>query len=120
MEKRQINRVAFMTSAQLRQGDKCWDTQIFDLSLKGALIQYPTDFEGDLHEQFALEFRLEGVQMFIKPTGHIVHNNNHRLGFCIDNIDIDSVTQLKQLMGLNLGDEYLLERDMKAMSESAD
>lgn len=120
MEKRQFNRVTFMTSAQLRQGSLSWDTLIFDLSLKGALIQYPTDFEGDLHEQFCLEFRLEGVQLFIKPTGHIVHNDNHRLGFCIDSIDIDSVTQLKRLVALNLGDEELLSRDMQALTEYAE
>lgn len=120
MEKRQFNRITFMAQAQLRQGERSWDTQIFDLSLKGALIQYPTDFEGDLHEQFHLEFRLEGVQLFIKPTGHIAHNNNHRLGFCIDHIDIDSVTQLKRLVALNLGDEELLGRDIKALTECAE
>ena len=81
MDKRQFHRVSFATSAQLRQGEKSWDTQIADLSLKGALIEYPIDFEGDLDEQFQLEFRLEGVQAFIRPIGHIVHNNNHRLGF---------------------------------------
>lgn len=120
MEKRQFNRITFMTSAQLRQGDRSWDTKIVDLSLKGALIDYPMDFEGNLNEQFQLEFRLEGVQLFIKPVGHIVHNANHRLGFCIDHIDIDSVTQLKQLVAFNLGDEELLDRDMKALSECAD
>ena len=120
MEKRQFNRVTLIISAQLRQGDKCWDTQILDLSLKGALIDYPTDFEGDLNEQFQLEFRLEDSQLSINPIGHIAHNNNHRLGFCIDHIDIDSVTHLKQLVALNLGDQDLLDRDMKALSENLD
>ncbi len=120
MEKRQFNRVLFDTPAQLRQGNNIWDTKLVDLSIKGALIEYPMDFEGDLYEPFQLAFRLEGVQLFIQPTGHIVHNANHRLGFCIDQIDIDSVTELKRLVALNLGDEDLLNRDMEALSECVD
>jgi hypothetical protein len=48
---------------------------------------------------------------------HIVDN---KVGFKCEHIDIDSITQLRRLVELNLGNSSLLERDLLSLSDYQD
>lgn len=116
MEQRQFHRIPFQTEAKLVQNHKSWQTVIVDLSLHGALINYPTDFEGDLSEVFELMFHLSSVGKDISLIGKVVHNANDSLGFSIQQMDIDSATELRNLVSFNLGDETAIQQDLKALA----
>ena len=45
---------------------------------------------------------------------HVVGN---KVGFKCEHIDIDSISELRRLVELNLGSSALLERDLLALSE---
>ena len=47
---------------------------------------------------------------------HWVHHNNGYTGLRCDSIDLDSVTHLRRLIELQLGDPALLERDLAELS----
>lgn len=117
MEKRRFNRVIFTAPALLKQGGVQWQTNTFDVSLKGALIAYPDDFQADLEQDFELVIEMLGAKQHIVMHGHIVHNANHCLGFKVHNMDLDSMTELRRIVELNLGDEALLHRDLHALTE---
>jgi hypothetical protein len=52
-------------------------------------------------------------------VGHLVHHKDGHLGFRCDNIDLDSVTHLKRMVELNLGNEDVLERELGELLEAA-
>ncbi|MEP4891015.1 MAG: PilZ domain-containing protein [Aliiglaciecola sp.] len=115
MEKRQFNRVDFSAPAILFQQNHHWQTHIIDISLNGALIGYPDDFVGNLEHEFELNVEIEGTAQVITMFGEIVHNANHCLGFHIKCMDIDSISDLRRLVELNLGDISLLQRDLASL-----
>ncbi len=115
MEKRQFNRVDFSAPAILFQQNRHWQTNIIDISLNGALIGYPDESEGDLEQEFELNIEFEETNQIIKMFGEIVHCANHCLGFHIQCMDIDSISDLRRLVELNLGDASLLQRDITSL-----
>lgn len=115
MERRNFNRVVFSTHAEILINGKVWQTDILDLSLKGALLQVPDNFSPDPNAVCDLNFKLEGLANPICMQGKIRHANHQLLGFQCDLIDIDSVTELRHLIELNLSDESLLHRDIAGL-----
>ena len=115
MERRNFNRVVFSTQAELSTATNVWTTEILDLSLKGALLTTPVHFDHELNTAYTLNFQLEGLDRSITMQGQIRHANEQFLGFQCDSIDIDSVTELRRLIELNLSDETLLQLDLEAL-----
>ena len=118
MERRNFNRIVFSTQAELLTDGKIWQTDILDLSLKGALLETPDNFSLNPNAVYELNFKLEGLANPIRMQGKICHANQQLLGFQCDLIDIDSVTELRRLIELNLSDETLLHRDIAALLHS--
>jgi hypothetical protein len=44
--------------------------------------------------------------------GSIIHSETDQIGFRCDHIDLESISHLKRLVELNLGDEAALEREL--------
>ena len=53
------------------------------------------------------------VQMQVRLT----HDNHGQLGFVCEHIDLDSISHLRRLIELNLGDQEELERELGALLE---
>lgn len=111
-ERRHFVRVQFDTPAQLTSDHAVLSVQVLDLSLKGALVQssnpqikFPS---GALCQ---LTVPLSGGS-HIAMSVEVVHVEAGSLGLCCRNIDLDSVTHLRRLIELQLGDPALLERDL--------
>jgi hypothetical protein len=45
----------------------------------------------------------------------LVHDDHNQLGFHCSHIDVDSISHLRRLIELNLGDEAELERELAAL-----
>ena len=48
-------------------------------------------------------------------AGAIAHQDENILGLSCEKMDIDSVSHLKRLVELNLGDQDLLERELDSL-----
>ena len=116
MERRKFTRIIFSTPAELRQGESVWQTQLLDLSFKGALLCKPEKFLADLEQPFLLTFILEGMPNQIILQGHITHDEHGHLGLHCELMDIDSATQLRRLIELNVGSTELLNRELKNLN----
>ncbi len=114
-DNRHFHRIAHDAPAVVSLGDEVWKARTLDLSLKGCLLELgsaPTPAIGD---PCLIAIHLnEEIQ--IAMTATLVHRENGRAGFKCEHIDLDSVSTLRRLVELNLGDPELLDRDLEALA----
>ncbi|MBL0166678.1 MAG: PilZ domain-containing protein [Propionivibrio sp.] len=116
-ERRHHARIAFHAPARLVLGERTLDVVVLDLSLKGALIRLPASpplsagASGMLHVRLNESEPSEQISMQIR----VAHVQGPQAGLLCICIDIDSVTHLRRLLELNLGDPALLERELSAL-----
>lgn len=115
-EKRRFSRILFATSAHLYQGDNTWETKILDLCLNGALVDTPPNFT-PVDTPLSLVFRLPGSDIELTMEVGIIVNENAKLRLECLHIDIDSISHLKRMVELNLGDTELLYRELAIFIE---
>ena len=116
-DRRQHSRVAFQSPATLALAERPIDLVVLDLSLKGALVRLPPDAELALGEAGVLDIHLSeelGADR-IGMACRVVHLEDGRAGLLCLSIDLDSITHLRRLVELNLGDPQLLERELSAL-----
>ncbi len=89
---------------------------MLDLSLKGALLRLPAEAAAlPLGSPCLLKVRLSDTDSSIAMAGEIAHVEAGRAGLLCRSIDIESITHLRRLIEMNLGDAALLERDLQAL-----
>lgn len=118
-ERRQHSRIAFHAPAQLiLADDRQIDVLVIDLSLKGALIRLPDQTPVPPMQSNALgilHICLDETSTYIRMETKTAHINGQWIGLVCHNIDLESVTHLRHLVELNLGDPALLERELSAL-----
>jgi len=115
---RQHQRILFDAGASLLRGDNNWESSVIDISLKGALIRSPDNWNGDIGDKMQLQIHLNDAEtsnIYMHVT--VAHSENDHIGFHCDDIDIDSITHLRRLVELNLGDEELLSRELTHLND---
>ena len=116
-ERRQHTRIAFQSPARLVLADRIVDVIVLDLSLKGALIKLPEDVLLAYNEVGVLHIHLNDnvISDQIGMESRVAHVEHRHAGLLCLAIDLDSVTHLRRLVELNLGDPQLLERELSAL-----
>jgi len=117
-ERRQHARIAFHCPAQLVFAAGKVDVVVIDISLKGALIRLPADVALQDGAICRLHVRLDETREKdeqISMETRVTHVEGGNAGLLCLVIDIDSVTHLRRLVELNLGDPLLLERELSAL-----
>ena len=66
-------------------------------------------------DQFQIDLLLENAQLVIKMSAAVAHIDIGSIGFICKNIDLESISHLKRLVELNLGDEALLHRELASL-----
>ena len=115
-ERRLFSRVNFDADTTVRQGGHAWSVVLVDLSLNGLLIEEPFGWRIDETAPLAVTIVLDGaveISMMVRWR----HSENDHIGFECEHIDIDSVSHLRRLVELNLGDSALLERELAALGK---
>jgi hypothetical protein len=118
-ERRRFQRIAFDAATELTQGERRWAVTLHDVSLKGLLVERPRDWNGDPDQPFNATISLDSdtrLQLEVVLT----RTRGELLGFVCRHIDLDSISHLRRLVELNLGDESLLERELAALGEAED
>ncbi|MGY4531755.1 hypothetical protein ACVW0Y_000865 [Pseudomonas sp. TE3786] len=116
-ERRRFQRIAFDASTEIAQGDQRWTVELHDLSLKGLLAQRPENWSGDASQAFDASVRLS-PDVYVRMEVVLARDNSGLLGFECRHIDLDSISHLRRLVELNLGDEDLLERELTSLGEA--
>jgi hypothetical protein len=116
-QRRHFARIHFDSDYHLSTPDhsKKWSGEILDLSLHGALLRRPTEFDGSPGDKLNLEFKLGDTDTHIQMEAHVAHVHDDLVGLECEHIDVESMTHLRKILELNLGDPDLMERELPEM-----
>ncbi|TBU82637.1 PilZ domain-containing protein [Phytopseudomonas dryadis] len=115
-ERRRFQRIAFDAPTEIVQAERIWPVELHDISFKGLLIRRPKDWDGTTGQTFEARITLTDTLRVVMQV-ELVHSEAKVLGFLCQHIDLDSMSHLRRLVELNLGDEQLLERELAALCE---
>lgn len=119
-DRRKFSRVPFKCQARLFLPDGEHVVDVLDLSLKGALIKPESPVFMLIGTPCVLNIRLDQFGAHIRMDATVVHHMAGFYGLACCEIDLDSVTHLRRLVELNLGDEALAEREFSLLAHGAD
>ena len=107
-------RAAFHSPARLTTPDGEFSAQVLDISLRGALLETPSPWLGQRGTKCQLFLSL-AADAEIAMWCTVMHIDGSKVGLRCDNIDLDSITHLRRLVELNVGDHNILERDLASL-----
>ncbi len=110
-ERRIYSRVPFSAEIVMQGGHQEWSCNLIDISLKGMLVEPPSDLDIDINNPCAIALFL-GDETAIHARVKIAHTNNGHWGLEWLHIDVDSLKHLRRLLELNLKDPGLLNREL--------
>lgn len=114
--RRQFSRIQFNTPGRLFfPGGEC-SVEVLDLSLKGALVQAEVPLDLREGQRCTLRVALGANGEGIRMEAQVAHRQGQEAGLRCVEIDLDSITHLRRLVELNLGDESLLNRELEYLS----
>ncbi|MFB0981353.1 MAG: PilZ domain-containing protein [Alteromonadaceae bacterium] len=114
--RRQFTRVLFSINAILEIEHNNYPVTLHDISLNGALVTMPNADSPLKGKLGLLHFDLVNGESIVEMHVAVVHQINDEVGLQCNAIDIDSVTHLKRLVELNLGDESQLHKEISQLS----
>jgi len=114
-DNRQFTRIPFDSGVRLTNSDETWTSQLEDISLKGVLIITPDNWRAKINDQFVLELNLDSSDIQIRMEVTVAHMEGDHVGFRCEHIDLDSITHLRRLVELNLGDTTVLSRELSSL-----
>lgn len=118
-DKRHFTRIPMEGVVRIYSSQQEWETHLLDISLKGALLQCPEGYDGQNGDNCRVEVVLDPDWALITMHGKVSHQTHGNIGFSCQHIDLDSISHLKRLVELNLGDESLLERELEELTSEA-
>ncbi len=111
-EKRHFSRITFNTAVLISKDNDEWRTTMHDISLNGLLVDAPKNWDATEGERFHAEILFADNGPVISADVSVAHKEESKVGFKVVNIDVESVSHLRRLVELNLGDEDLLNREL--------
>jgi len=114
-DKRHFHRIFYNANVSLTNETNSQPCQLVDISLKGCLLKFDTPWSAPLDNIYTLNLQLSD-DISITMQVSVAHVVGNEAGFKCEHIDIDSISQLRRLVELNLGDCDLLERDLLALA----
>ncbi|HJW86675.1 MAG TPA: PilZ domain-containing protein [Candidatus Brocadiaceae bacterium] len=110
--KRLFRRIPFDTQTRVICNNVTYNGTLLDISLKGALIQFIEPIPAVKGECYNIAIHLpsSNVNMFFEAT--LVHVSQVNYGFKFLTENIDTITHLRRLMELNIGDDKAVVEEL--------
>lgn len=116
IERRKFSRVVYQANITLQQDDKQWKGTLVDLSLHGLLINLTGNEEIKENAELNVRFTLHESDIDISAECKLINKTDNTLRLCISHIDIDSISHLKRLIELNVGNSDMLLRQLSELT----
>ncbi|HRQ58367.1 MAG TPA: PilZ domain-containing protein, partial [Azoarcus taiwanensis] len=114
-QRRRFARIQFHSPARFSVAGHESTCELLDLCLKGALLTAPEGMAPALGEVCRLSLPLDDEGAEVHMDGEVAHVEDGHVGMVCREIDLDSLTHLRRLVELNLGDDALLHREFAAL-----
>jgi len=118
-ERRRFTRVPFEAAVSVSNPNGKWTGKLLDISLNGVLISQPQNWHQKDNSQYLVEIHPADGVFRIRMEVTMSHQEDQTIGMECNHIDIDSVSHLRRLVELNVGDENILNRELSALISSA-
>ena len=115
-ESRHFSRINFDSNIQIRFNNQTYEAHLLDISLRGALVELPSEDSIPLHESVLIDLQLGGSEITLEIEGELVHQHQNQFGFKFQFIDLESMTHLRRLIELNLGDSTEVDKELEFLS----
>jgi PilZ domain len=110
-DQRRFKRFAFASLARLYSSTQAFETDVIDISLRGAMVVKPLNFAAKVGSTARLELRLHGT-VVISMGCSVATINAETVGLKTERLDWDSFLHLKRLIELNIGESEILNREL--------
>lgn len=119
-DRRHFQRIPLDRAATLHTDAGQHSCAVADVSLKGALLVPDAGCDAHAGDKVSVDIALDAPgDATIHMQGTIAHAEEGQLGIECHQLDLESATQLRRLVELNLADPDLLERELVAMIDAA-
>ena len=112
--RRQFTRILFSIKAEIEIEKNIYHVSIHDISLNGALITVIESEQSLKGKQGTLHFLLSDDESEVNMNITVVHEKANETGLQCN--AIDSVTHLRRLVELNLGNNEQLNKELSQLS----
>lgn len=114
-DKRQFTRITFDSPVYLSTETATWQSELVDISLNGVLIDKPANWQGSVGDLYKLTLDLNESDIEIRMEVEVAHMEKNHIGLHCKHIDLDSITHLRRLVELNVGNTEILNRELSAL-----
>ncbi|MCD6398020.1 MAG: PilZ domain-containing protein [Spirochaetaceae bacterium] len=115
MENKRYNkRISFHVDAAAKINNTMYNGELYDISLKGALMKIEKNIETPANSLCNVILKLPNSIITLEFEAKIVHRNNNFYGFRFEGANVDSITHLRRLLVLNTGDEEGIDRELSS------
>jgi len=114
---RLFTRIPFDATLHITSPNGSWDCQLIDISLKGLLADKPDGWMGEIEDPFMVELELSSSDASIRMDVVVAHIEQDHIGFRCEHIDLDSITHLRRLVELNVGNTDILNRELSVLGK---
>lgn len=115
-EQRQFSRIDFHTTTSVVYKNQRFEAQLLDISLKGALLSIEEALLLSKEEECSLEINLGGSEVVLTIKALLVHIHENSFGFKFQSIDLESLSHLRRLMEINLGNTDRIDQELFFLS----
>ena len=116
--KRRFSRIEFDTEVSLISDKGLWKSKLIDISLKGLLVTVPRIWEAEVGDHYLTELFADNEDAVIRMEVSVTHIGERRVGFKCEYIDLDSISRLRRLLELNIGDTDIINRELSELGHS--
>ncbi|MFA0414190.1 PilZ domain-containing protein [Vibrio renipiscarius] len=119
IERRRFSRIVYQALAVVTQDNIQVNANLNDLSLHGLLLDCSNHTSLDPLNPISVQFQLLDSDITIQLTGKIVETVQSQVRITIEqiDIDIDSISHIKRMVELNVGDDELLHREIEHLTD---
>ena len=103
-EKRNFSRINFTASTQVEFNDNIYEGELLDLSLRGALLSFKDQIPLTMKDRCTLIICLHSSDIKLIFEAELTHIHENNLGFKFLEEDVGTMTHLRNLLSLNVGD----------------
>jgi hypothetical protein len=114
-EQRRFKRIPCEGTVTLYAEQQTATGKLYDLSFNGALMQRTEGWTPEPGAPCRIAILLEHSSDLISMDARVAHVRDDRIGLACLSIDLDSVSRLRRLVELNLGNPALLDRELAAL-----
>ncbi|PCI29789.1 MAG: hypothetical protein COB67_03320 [SAR324 cluster bacterium] len=111
--RRHFSRVKFKARIILKKDHRIQEAHLLDISLKGALVEIDREFDLSQNEMCTFEFHLNEADLILPIEAKLIYQQEaHHLGFRFCEMELDTLTHLRRLIELNIGNAELVQKEL--------